>query len=95
LNTNIHNFLFRKTFFPNNIENIFIWGKPVQGKVFGLQPGHQACGIGHKNLYLNLIIALLKKLWLLNLKNHFVWLLNQLEKVSLLILDLYEVISIG
>ena len=68
-------------------ENILISGATGSGKSFlACALGHQACVIGYKSLYLNLN-RFTEKIMVAKLDGSFVKLLNQLEKVSLLILD--------
>jgi DNA replication protein DnaC len=68
-------------------ENILISGATGSGKSFlACAMGHQACAMGHKTLYLNLN-RFTEKIMVAKLDGSFVKLLNQLEKVSLLILD--------
>lgn len=68
-------------------ENILISGATGAGKSFlACALGHQACTMGYKTLYLNLN-RFTEKIMVAKLDGSFVKLLNQLEKVSLLILD--------
>lgn len=68
-------------------ENILISGATGAGKSFlACALGHQACAMGYKTLYLNLN-RFTEKIMVSKLDGSFVKLLNQLEKVSLLILD--------
>jgi DNA replication protein DnaC len=68
-------------------ENILISGATGAGKSFlACALGHQACVMGYKTLYLNLN-RFIEKIMVAKLDGSFVKLLNQLEKVSLLILD--------
>jgi DNA replication protein DnaC len=68
-------------------ENILISGATGSGKSFlACALGHQACVMGYKTLYLNLN-RFTEKIMVAKLDGTFVKLLNQLEKVSLLILD--------
>lgn len=68
-------------------ENILISGATGAGKSFlACAFGHQACAMGYKTLYLNLN-RFTEKIMVAKLDGSFVKLLNQLEKVSLLILD--------
>ena len=68
-------------------ENILISGATGSGKSFlACALGHQACVMGYKSLYLNLN-RFTEKIMVAKLDGSFVKLLNQLEKVSLLILD--------
>ncbi|CAN5371145.1 IS21-like element helper ATPase IstB [soil metagenome] len=68
-------------------ENILVSGATGSGKSFlACALGHQACVIGYKSLYLNLN-RFTEKIMVSKLDGSFVKLLNQLEKVSLLILD--------
>lgn len=68
-------------------ENVLVSGATGAGKSFlACALGHQACAMGYKTLYLNLN-RFTEKIMLAKLDGTFVKLLNQLEKVSLLILD--------
>lgn len=68
-------------------ENILISGATGSGKSFlACALGHQACVMGYKSLYLNLN-RFTEKIMVAKLDGSFVKLLNQLEKVSLIILD--------
>lgn len=68
-------------------ENILISGATGAGKSFlACAFGHQACTMGYKTLYLNLN-RFTEKIMVAKLDGSFVKLLNQLERVSLLILD--------
>jgi DNA replication protein DnaC len=68
-------------------ENILISGATGAGKSFlACALGHQACVMGYKTLYLNLN-RFTERIMVAKLDGSFVKLLNQLEKVSLLILD--------
>jgi DNA replication protein DnaC len=68
-------------------ENILISGATGSGKSFlACALGHQACVMGYKSLYLNLN-RFAEKIMMAKLDGSFVKLLNQLEKMSLLILD--------
>lgn len=68
-------------------ENILISGATGAGKSFlACALGHQACVMGYKTFYLNLN-RFTEKIMLAKLDGSFVKLLNQLEKVKLLILD--------
>lgn len=68
-------------------ENILISGATGAGKSFlACALGHQACAMGYKTLYLNLN-RFTEKIMIAKLDGSFVKLLNQLDKVSLLILD--------
>lgn len=68
-------------------ENILISGATGSGKSFlACALGHQACVMGYKSLYLNLN-RFTEKIMVAKLDGTFVRLLNQLERVSLLILD--------
>jgi len=73
--------------FIDRAENILITGATGSGKSFlACALGHQACVMGYKTLYLNLN-RFAEKIMVAKLDGSFVRLLNQLEKVSLLILD--------
>jgi DNA replication protein DnaC len=73
--------------FIDRAENILITGATGSGKSFlACALGHQACVMGYKTLYLNLN-RFTEKIMVAKLDGSFVRLLNQLEKVSLLILD--------
>jgi DNA replication protein DnaC len=73
--------------FIDRAENILISGATGAGKSFlACALGHQACVMGYKTLYLNLN-RFTEKIMLAKLDGSFVKLLNQLEKVKLLILD--------
>jgi DNA replication protein DnaC len=68
-------------------ENILISGATGSGKSFlACALGHQACVMEYKTLYLNLN-RFTEKIMVAKLDGSFVKLLNQLEKVRLLILD--------
>ena len=68
-------------------ENILISGATGSGKsMLACALGHQACVMGYKSLYLNLN-RFTEKIMMAKLDGTFVKLLNQLEKISLLILD--------
>ena len=68
-------------------ENILISGATGAGKSFlSCALGHQACAMGYKTLYLNLN-RFTERIMVAKLDGSFVKLLNQLDKVSLLILD--------
>lgn len=68
-------------------ENILISGATGSGKSFlACALGHQACVMGYKSLYLNLN-RFMEKIMVAKLDGSFIKLLNQLERVSLLILD--------
>lgn len=68
-------------------ENILISGATGAGKSFlACALGHQACAMGYKTLYLNLN-RFTEKIMVAKLDGSLVKLLNQLDKVSLLILD--------
>lgn len=68
-------------------ENILISGATGAGKSFlACALGHQACAMGYKTLYLNLN-RFTEKIVVAKLDGTFVKLLNQLDKISLLILD--------
>ena len=73
--------------FIDRAENILISGATGAGKSFlACAMGHQACVMGYKTLYLNLN-RFTEKIMVAKLDGSFVKLLNQLEKVKLLILD--------
>lgn len=73
--------------FIDRAENILISGATDAGKSFlACALGHQACVMGYKTLYLNLN-RFTEKIMVAKLDGSFVKLLNQLEKVKLLILD--------
>ena len=73
--------------FIDRAENILISGATGAGKSFlACAFGHQACVVGYKSMYLNLN-RFTEKIMVAKLEGSFVKLLNQLEKVSLLILD--------
>lgn len=73
--------------FIDRSENILISGATGAGKSFlACALGHQACTMGYKTLYLNLN-RFTEKIMVAKLDGSFVKLLNQLDKVSLLILD--------
>jgi len=73
--------------FIDRAENILISGATGAGKSFlACAFGHQACVVGYKSLYLNLN-RFTEKIMVAKLDGSFVKILNQLEKVSLLILD--------
>jgi DNA replication protein DnaC len=73
--------------FIDRAENILISGATGAGKSFlACALGHQACVMGYKTLYLNLN-RFTEKIMVAKLDGSFVKLLNQLEKVKLLILD--------
>lgn len=73
--------------FIDRAENILITGATGSGKSFlACALGHQACVMGYKTLYLNLN-RFTEKIMVAKLDGSFVKLLNQLEKVSLLVLD--------
>lgn len=68
-------------------ENMLISGATGSGKSFlACAFGHQACVMGFKTLYLNMN-RFAEKIMLSKLDGSFIKLLNQIEKVSLLILD--------
>lgn len=68
-------------------ENLLITGATGCGKSFlACALGHQACQLGYKTLYLNMN-RFIEKVTLAKLDGTFIKLLNQLEKISLLILD--------
>lgn len=68
-------------------ENILITGATGCGKSFlACALGRQACSLGYKTLYLN-VNRLIEKVMLAKLDGTFIKLLNQIEKVKLLILD--------
>lgn len=73
--------------FIDRAENILISGATGAGKSFlACALGHQACVMGYKVLYLNLN-RFTEKIMVAKLDGSFVKLLNQLEKVKLLVLD--------
>lgn len=73
--------------FIDRAENILISGATGAGKSFmACALGNQACVMGYKTLYLNLN-RFTEKIMIAKLDGSFVKLLNQLDKVSLLILD--------
>jgi DNA replication protein DnaC len=73
--------------FIDRAENILISGATGAGKSFlACALGHQACVMGYKTLYLNLN-RFTEKIMVAKLDGSFVKLLNQLEKVKLLVLD--------
>lgn len=73
--------------FIDRAENILISGATGAGKSFlACALGHQACVMGYKTLYINLN-RFTEKIMVAKLDGSFVKLLNQLEKVKLLILD--------
>ena len=73
--------------FIDRAENILISGATGAGKSFlACALGHQACVMGYKTLYLNLN-RFTEKIMVAKLDGSFVKLLNQLEKIKLLILD--------
>lgn len=73
--------------FIDRAENVLISGATGAGKSFlACALGHQACVMGYKALYLNLN-RFIEKIMLARLDGSFVKLLNQLEKVNLLIFD--------
>jgi DNA replication protein DnaC len=68
-------------------ENILITGATGCGKSFlACALGRQACSLGYKTLYLNMN-RLIEKVMVARLDGTFIKLLNQIEKVKLLILD--------
>jgi DNA replication protein DnaC len=68
-------------------ENILISGATGSGKSFvACAFGHQACVMGYKTLYLNLN-RFIERITHAKLDGSFIKLLNQIEKMSLLILD--------
>jgi len=68
-------------------ENILISGATGSGKSFvACAFGHQACVMGYKTLYLNLN-RFIERITHSKLDGSFIKLLNQIEKISLLILD--------
>ena len=68
-------------------ENILISGATGSGKSFlACAFGHQACVMGYKTLYLNLN-RFIEKVIHSKLDGSFLKLLNQIEKINLLILD--------
>jgi DNA replication protein DnaC len=73
--------------FIDRAENILVSGATGSGKSFlACAMGNQACVMGYKTLYLNLN-RFTEKIMVAKLDGSFVKLLNQLEKVKLLILD--------
>jgi DNA replication protein DnaC len=73
--------------FIDRAENILISGATGAGKsFFACALGHQACVMEYKTLYLNLN-RFTEKIMIAKLDGSFVKLLNQLEKIRLLILD--------
>jgi DNA replication protein DnaC len=73
--------------FIDRAENILISGATGAGKSFlACALGNQSCVMGYKTLYLNLN-RFTEKIMVAKLDGSFVKLLNQLEKVKLLILD--------
>lgn len=73
--------------FIGRAENILISGATGAGKSFlACAIGHQACVMGHRTLYLNLN-RFIEKIMLAKLDGSFIKLLNQMEKVKLLVLD--------
>lgn len=73
--------------FIDRSENLLISGAAGCGKSFlACAFGHQACQRGYRTLYLNLN-RFVEKIMIAKLDGSFIKLLNQLEKVSLLILD--------
>ncbi len=68
-------------------ENILISGATGSGKSFvACAFGHQACVMGYKTLYLNLN-RFIERITHSKLDGSFIKLLNQIEKINLLILD--------
>ncbi|HYV91137.1 MAG TPA: IS21-like element helper ATPase IstB [Chitinophagales bacterium] len=68
-------------------ENILISGATGSGKSFlACALGHQACVMGYKTMYLNLN-RFTEKIIHSKLDGSFIKMLNQIEKISLLILD--------
>ncbi|NJP12581.1 MAG: ATP-binding protein [Leptolyngbyaceae cyanobacterium RU_5_1] len=73
--------------FISRAENILISGATGAGKSFlACAFGHQACVMGYRTLYLNLN-RFIEKVMLAKLDGSFIKLLNQMEKVKLLVLD--------
>lgn len=73
--------------FIDRAENLLISGLAGTGKSFlACAFGHQACTMGYKTLYLNLN-RFTERMMLARIEGSFIKLLNQLEKVKLLILD--------
>lgn len=73
--------------FIKNNDNILITGATGCGKSYlACALGHQACLMGYKTLYLNMN-RFCEKLTLSKLDGTYIKLLNQLDKVKLLILD--------
>ncbi len=79
--------LLADTFFIKKTENILITGATGSGKSYlACAIGNQACIHGHKTLYLNMN-RFIEKIAQSRLDGSFIRLLNQIEKVKLLILD--------
>lgn len=73
--------------FVQRSENILITGATGCGKSYlACALGHQACQLGYKTLYLNMN-RFVERIALSKVEGTFIKLLNQLEKVKLLILD--------
>ena len=73
--------------FIGRAENVLISGATGAGKSFlACALGHQACVMGYRTLYLNLN-RFIEKIMIAKLDGSFVKLLNQIEKVKLLVLD--------
>jgi DNA replication protein DnaC len=73
--------------FISRAENILISGATGAGKSFlACALGHQACVMGYRTLYLNLN-RFIEKIMLAKLDGSFIKLLNQMDKVKLLVLD--------
>ncbi len=73
--------------FVQRSENILITGATGCGKSYlACALGHQACQLGYKTLYLNMT-RFVERIALAKVEGTFIKLLNQLEKIKLLILD--------
>lgn len=76
-------------------ENVLITGATGCGKSFlACALGHQACLMGYKTLYLNMN-RFIEKVTLAKLDGTFIKLLNQIEKIHLLILDDFGLHPLG